>query len=318
MKWKTKREGDSERNHALTVYIVLRGFVLTILILSIVRRRWDTAFVCVLTLALFMLPAILERRLKLDLPNALEIIILLFIFCAEILGDLGDFYVKVPHWDTMLHTANGFLMAAIGFAMIDLLNQSPKFHISLSPLFVAFVSFCFSMTIGVLWEFFEYSVDQLTFLDMQKDVIVSSFGSSKLNPDNTTTPIILRDIYSTVIFSLENGEELETVVDGYLDIGLNDTMKDMLVNMVGAIVFSAAGALYIDGRGKRSGRVAEALIPRLLTQEEQEAQRADEKAEIERLIQERQERREKLYEAFSPYIEDASAEDNPGERDNSE
>ena len=82
---------------------------------------------------------------------------LLFIFSAEILGEISSFYVLFPFWDTTLHTLNGFLAAAIGFSLVDLLNRSDRVKFDLSPLFLSITAFCFSMTIGVLWEFFEFA-----------------------------------------------------------------------------------------------------------------------------------------------------------------
>ncbi len=86
-------------------------------------------------------------------------------------------------------------MAAIGFAMIDILNQDPHFHINMSPLFVAFVAFCFSMTIGVIWEFFEYGMDQFFLTDMQKDWYVPNISSVLLNPSGLNDPIIIKRYY---------------------------------------------------------------------------------------------------------------------------
>lgn len=199
---------------------------------------------------LFLLPTIIQRSLNVTLPNTLEIIILLFIFSAEILGEINNFYGLFKHWDTILHTINGFLCAAIGFSLIDLLNRTERFHITLSPLFVALVAFCFSMTIGVLWEFFEFGVDKILRMDMQKDEIVSSISSVSLDPDNHNKPIVINNIRSTAIYSVDNqGNTLVTTIpNGYLDLGLNDTMIDLLVNFIGASVFSILGLLYIKDR----------------------------------------------------------------------
>lgn len=248
-------------NAPLLTYFILRAAVLAVLVLELLGRRWMNVFLCVLTLVLFLLPSLVERRLKLELPGVLEIIVLLFIFAAEILGEIGEFYVKVDHWDTMLHTVNGFLMAAIGFSLIDVLNRDPRFHISLSPVFVAFVAFCFSMTVGVVWEFFEYAMDSLFHMDMQKDAVVTVISSVSLNPEGANVPVVLRDITDTVIRHAAG----ETAVGGgYLDIGIHDTMKDLLVNCLGALVFSALGAVYIVHRGG----IAQNFIPKLLTSEE--------------------------------------------------
>ena len=139
------------------------------MITSFIRKDFSSVFLCGLTLILFLIPFWINAKLNIDIPNVMETIIFLFIFSAEILGEINNFYGNIPYWDTILHTLNGFLCAAIGFSLIDILNNSEKFHIKLSPVFVALVAFCFSMTIGVLWEFFEFGADQIFKYDMQKD-----------------------------------------------------------------------------------------------------------------------------------------------------
>ena len=191
-----------------------------------------------------MVPQFIDKKLGVTIPVGLETVILIFIFSAEILGEINAFYVKIPVWDTILHTTNGFLMAAIGFALIDLFNRSDRFSIKMSPYFVAFFAFCFSMTVGVLWEFFEFSMDWFFGMDMQKDWILPSINSVKLNPTGANVPVHV-DIQSVVI----NGEKWN--LGGYLDIGIVDTMKDLMVNFIGAVVFSIIGILYLRHRGKR-------------------------------------------------------------------
>ena len=191
----------------------------------------------------------------------------LFIFSAEILGEVRNFYGTFKHWDTILHTINGFLCAAIGFSLIDILNRSNKFHTKMSPAFVALVAFCFSMTIGVLWEFFEFGMDCFFHMDMQKDRIVSTISSVALNDQKENVPILIENILYTKIYSLKGGELVETTVkNGYLDIGVIDTMKDLLVNFVGAIAFSIIGLLYIKDRDEY--KFAEQFMPMMKTEEE--------------------------------------------------
>lgn len=233
-------------------YVVLRVLVVAVMVLQVLNGEWYDVFLCALTLTLFLIPSFVERRLHIDVPNVLEVIILLFIFAAEILGEISEYYLRFPFWDTALHTLNGFLMAAIGLAMVDILNRSRKFRIRLSPVFVAVVAFCFSMTIGVLWEFFEYGMDCFFHMDMQKDTVISAVTSVMLNPEGRNAAVTV-PIESIVI----NGEAWP----GYIDIGLHDTMKDLLVNFVGAVVFSFIGMLYIMGRGR--GKFAPNFIPRL-------------------------------------------------------
>ena len=252
-----KKKLSKIRKKQGTLHIILSVLVLGILIARAVRADYHSVFLCVLTLLLFNIPFFARKILKVTLSKELEIIILLFVFAAEILGELGSFYTHISWWDTMLHTVNGFLMAAIGFALIDILNNSPRFHISLSPIFVAVVAFCFSMTVGVVWEFFEFSMDMIFDTDMQKDFFVNEISSVSLNPEGLNNEVRIKEITGTAL--LRDGEVIHVIEGGYLDIGVIDTMKDLIVNCVGAVIFSIIGYFYIVGRSK--GKIASKFIP---------------------------------------------------------
>ncbi len=241
------------------VNIILSVIVAIVMVARFLHADYYSVFLCILTLLLFNIPLFVDKRLHISLPKELEAIILLFIFSAEILGEIGSFYTHIPWWDTMLHTINGFLMAAIGFALIDILNNSPKFHFNMSPLFVAFVAFCFSMTVGVVWEFFEFFMDYFTLTDMQKDRMVMDISSVLLNPTGLNDEIVIKGIESTTL-TLSDGSTY-VIEGGYLDIGIIDTMKDMFVNLIGAVVFSIIGYFYIIGRN--NGVFAKKFIPQL-------------------------------------------------------
>ena len=247
-----------EKRSVTMVYILLRTSVVLAMLAQIFNRNFENVFLCVLTLILFMLPSTLERKLDLDLPNTLEIIILLFIYAAEILGEIGAYYVTFPYWDTVLHTLNGFLCAAIGFSLLDILNRHNDTRFHLSPLYLAIMSFCFSMTVGVIWEFFECTMDQLFFLDMQKDTVVSAIGSIMLDPTGGNTPIVLKNITDVIVVQAD-GTKTALGLGGYLDIGLLDTMEDLFVNFIGALTFSIIGYFYVRSRGK--GKFAKRFIP---------------------------------------------------------
>ena len=234
--------------------------VLAVLVAQFLNGNFENVFLCLLTLVLFLVPSFIERKIHVDLPDTLEVIILLFIFAAEILGEIQAYYIMFPYWDTMLHTLNGFLCAAIGFALVDILNRSERFSITLSPLFLAITAFCFSMTIGVLWEFFECLMDQLFWLDMQKDTVVHAISSVKLDPTGGNTPTGLGDITDVIVVTAD-GEQVALGLGGYLDIGLLDTMKDLFVNFAGAVVFSVIGYFYVKSRGR--GRFASRFIPKV-------------------------------------------------------
>ncbi|MGN0072465.1 MAG: hypothetical protein ACI36W_01490 [Coriobacteriales bacterium] len=261
------KEEMSANKGTWTLFIVLRVIVILVAVRCAWVQRWEQLFLCIVVLFLMLLPSILAHRLKLELPSTLEKIILLFVFAAEILGEIGGYYQVFPWWDTMLHTLWGFLAAAIGFAMVDLLNRDPSIKFDLSPVFCAVVAVCFSMTVGVVWEFFEFSMDRFFSFDMQKDTVVNGFASVMLGGDGTR-PLVVSNITSSTINGVDYG------LGGYLDIGLFDTMGDLLVNFIGAIVFSIFGYQYLKHQGKEG--LAASLIPRL-------QEKAREKRESKRL-----------------------------------
>ena len=259
-----KKEGfrHIENKKAVTsVYVLLRLAVIVMMVAQFFNGNYENVFLCVLTLILFTMPALIERRLKVDLPDTLEIIILLFIFAAEILGEIRAYYVKFPYWDTMLHTMNGFLCAAIGFSLVDLLNRHDKATLRLSPFYMAVTAFCFSMTIGVLWEFAEFSMDQLFLMDTQKDTIIHEFSTVMLDPTNKNVAVPVRDIADVIIVHSDGTQEA-LGLGGYVDVGIHDTIEDLFVNFVGAVVFSTVGYFYVKSRGK--GRFAKRFIPQVV------------------------------------------------------
>lgn len=254
---KNLRDSYRQSRPAFIFYTVLRVLVILTFIRCIVTHNYQSAMLCVLTLILFLIPALLQDRMKIEIPPVFQVIIFGFIFAAEILGEINHYYVRIHGWDTMLHTMNGFLCAAVGFSLIYLLNRGSS-NVSLSPFYLTLVAFCFSMTVGVVWEFFEFTMDQFFFLDMQKDFIVQEFGSVTLDPANMGTPIHVAGITQTVI-NTSSGQTY-TIDGGYLDIGILDTMKDLLVNLLGAVVFSIIG--YSTLKFSKSSKVADNLMIR--------------------------------------------------------
>lgn len=250
-----------EHRSSFIVFSILRILVLAVLVRQIMLASYESAFFCVLTLLLLYVPSWVQVKLRIELPPPLEITILRFIFAAEILGEVNAFYVVVPNWDTMLHTLNGFLAAAVGFSMVILLNDDERLTFHLSPFFLALVAFCFSMTIGVLWEFFEFSMDYFFGFDMQKDTVIHSIHSVLLDPTRTNTVVTIPNIQDVDI----NGQSLG--VGGYVDIGIIDTMKDLFVNFIGAVVFSITGFFYAKSKGRRR-TPAQGFVPSKKTQEQ--------------------------------------------------
>ncbi len=241
---KTKQEKRRKHKSSFIVFYVLRALVIVVLVRQLMLGSYESAFFCVLTLTLLYVPSWIQVKLRIELPPPLEITILCFIFAAEILGEVNAYYERVPHWDTMLHTLNGFLAAAVGFSLVMLLNDDERLTFDLSPVFLALVAFCFSMTIGVLWEFFEFAMDWFFHMDMQRDTVVNAIHSAALDMTHSNKVVTIPDIQDVVI----NGESLG--MGGYLDIGLIDTMKDLFVNFIGAVVFSVTGFFYARSKGQ--------------------------------------------------------------------
>ena len=249
-----------EHKSSFIVFYILRALVLVVLVRNLMRGSFESAFFCILALLLLYVPSWVQVKLHIELPPPLEITILCFIFAAEILGEVNAFYVNIPGWDTMLHTINGFLAAAVGFSMVILLNEDERLTFDLSPFFLALVAFCFSMTIGVLWEFFEFGMDYFFHTDMQKDTIIHNLYTVALDATRTNKVVAVKGIEDVVI----NGESLG--LGGYLDIGIIDTMKDLFVNFIGAVVFSVAGFFYARTKGRKKS-VALGFVPSKKTAE---------------------------------------------------
>ncbi|MDY2836464.1 MAG: hypothetical protein SOT60_00795 [Bilifractor sp.] len=256
------------------LYSVLRILVILTAVRCFFTRNYEGFALCLLSLILFLLPSFFEEKLKLEIPPLFEGIIYLFIYAAEILGEVNHYYTAIPGWDTMLHTLNGFLCAAIGFSLVDILNRKSH-NLNLSPLYLSIVAFCFSMTIGVIWEFIEFTFDQFFYLDMQKDFIVRTIGSVTLDPTHSQIPVRVSNITRTIIETA--GGKTYTIKGGYLDIGIIDTMKDLIVNFVGAVAFSIIGYFSVKYRDRKNGviNLAEDLRVRTLSDEDLLKQREE-------------------------------------------
>lgn len=243
---KVKQIINNSKKSSIIVYLVVRTLILLCIVREIMLGNYANAFLCILSLILLLIPAFIERRFKIELPSALEVTIFLMIFAGEILGEINNFFAIFTNFDSMLHTLTGFLAASVGFSLVYLLNETTE-KVNLSPFFISLVAFCFSMTIGVVWEFFEYGMDNIMGWDMQKDTIVSDINTVELDEKKLNTIVSINDIETT---SIKTKDGKETVISGYLDIGLNDTMQDLFVNFIGAFIYSIFGYLYLKNEDK--------------------------------------------------------------------
>jgi hypothetical protein len=170
---------------------------------------------CLFGISVLLLPGILEKRLKITIENWIYILFVLFLYAAIILGEAHSFYYKIKHWDTILHTFSGIMLGAIGFSVVDILDNSKNIQINLSQKFVAFFSFCFAVALGAIWEIYEYLMDTLFKLNMQK-------------------------------YELEDGLQL---IGHY---ALYDTMKDLIVDSLGAFIICIIGYIMLKKQSKVS------------------------------------------------------------------
>ena len=202
---KSKEKVNRNNKVSMIITNLVRLALILIFIRGVIVNDYSQTFIIILTFFITFYPSILSKKFGVYLPNKLEIIITLFIFSAQVLGEMRGFYDKIPWWDTMLHATSGIILGMVGFLLVYLLNEKGDANVNLSPVFVVIVAFCFAMTIGVFWEVFEYSADRLLGFNMQK-------------------------------FRLPGQD------------GLVDTMNDLIVDSIGAIVACIFGWIYMKKR----------------------------------------------------------------------
>ena len=167
---------------------------------------------CILGVIAFFLPNIISKKTKIVIPSNMYLLYIIFLYAAVFLGEVRNYFYRVPHWDTILHTCSGAMLGALGFSFVNILNKHEKVHVELSPAFVALFAFGFAITLGVMWEIYEFTFDGLLGLNMQK-------------------------------FALEDGTQL---------IGraaVADTMEDLIVDSIGAFTMALIG--YISLKYKK-------------------------------------------------------------------
>jgi hypothetical protein len=168
---------------------------------------------CLLGLVVLFLPGLLERRCKVVIENFVYIFFVVFLYAAIILGEVHDFYYRVPHWDTILHASSGIMLGAIAVSAIDILNSSKKVRLHLSEGFMALFSFFFAVALGAIWEIYEYSMDTFFGFNMQRH-------------------------------RLENGTQLAG------QLALYDTMKDLIVDVLGSLAICIIGYLMLKYKNR--------------------------------------------------------------------
>ena len=168
---------------------------------------------CILGIVCMMIPSIVKRKWNITIPSNMMIAYVVFLYCAIVLGEVRNFYYNIKNWDTILHTLSGAMLGSLGFSIISLLNKSESVPMELSPLFIAIFAFCFAVSLGGLWEIYEFTFDGILGLNMQK-------------------------------FMLEDGTQLVG------RLALKDTMKDLIVDCLGAFAASFGGYISMKVQDK--------------------------------------------------------------------
>ena len=240
---------DIKRTSVFTIVFraVLVIAVLIVLVNQIIIASWFGILMCALALMMYLFPSVLALKFKIRMSAVLECGFYLGVFGAMIMGETWRLYGKIPLLDSILHTLSGFACAGLGFSLVMALSNSQKMRAS--AFVTVLIAFCVSMTVGVLWECAEYASDSLLRTDAQKDFVVQDVATLYLYHGSDEERLIkIEDIDHTEVFT-KNGE-VTKIENGYLDIGLIDTMKDLLVNLAGAVVFCVLGFIQLKTKVK--------------------------------------------------------------------
>ena len=250
---KTVKDYFKEKNKfALFVFLIIWSLTFIAFINTIIIGDWVKIGLSFAALMFYLIPSFVSCRFKLCLPATLEITFYLFVFASLVLGEIFAFYGPFPFWDIILHLLSGFVIASIGLSIVKIINKGEK-----SRLFTLLFAFCFSMTLGTMWECLEFTFDMTARTDAQKDAHVRQISTITLQRDGGNRPVRLDNIEKTDIY-LQNGEII-TIDEGFLDIGIMDTMKDILVNMAGATLFCIMGVSYL--KNSKKDTIVKKFIP---------------------------------------------------------
>jgi len=190
----------------------LRFLFLLSFVISMIQGNWSLVPVVAISFVLTFIPSILERSIKVSLPASFQIVLLVFIFGAQFLGEIFNYYERFWWWDLILHGWSGILLGTIGFLLVYILNEASRVSMVLSPFFVAFFALCFAVTAGVVWEVFEYLMDVIFNTNMQKSGLHDTMGD--LLVDTAGALIVSINGFLTLKYNRKN--TLSNVITGFM------------------------------------------------------------------------------------------------------
>ncbi|MCM1052803.1 MAG: DUF2238 domain-containing protein [Ruminococcus sp.] len=221
---------------------LLLSLLVIIILVSIVNAfaisNYYHLFLCFYSLLLLIIPSLVIKKLRINVSDFLLILYYASVFSSNILGEVYHFYVNTSYFDVFVHFLTGFFMASLFFTLIKNFTPLKKNHLLISA-----ISVSLSLTFSVGWELFEYSCDKLLLTDMQQDTLISNISSLNLDKSESYKPVKVEDIHKIILYNANN-DILKIIEGGYLDIGLNDTMSDLLIAFIGAFISSVFSYLY--------------------------------------------------------------------------
>lgn len=198
----------------LTIFLI--ATLVVAMVISALEFNLFNFFISFLAAILILMPDLIERRYKIDLPWEIELVTVLFVYSSIFLGEVHGYYTRLWWWDAFLHGISGLALAFVGFLVIYVLYKKDK--LNSKPWLVAVFTFCFAVALGAVWEIFEFAMDQIVGTNMQKS-------------------------------------------------GLVDTMWDLIVDSIGALIVAILGFIYIKyGKARFLSRIIERFVkdnPRL-------------------------------------------------------
>lgn len=189
--------------------ILLKLILLVEATIAAWQQHWLTVGIVAGILAITFIPLLMARRFRVFIPPEFEVLAIVFVFASLFLGEVHGYYTRFWWWDLVLHTSSGLLMGILGFLLVHVLNETEDINLHMTPGFVAFFAFTFAVSVGALWEIFEFAMDSLFGMSMQKPMLGDPSG-------------------------------------------LTDTMWDMIVNALGALLIAVLGYGYLKTAGNKS------------------------------------------------------------------
>lgn len=156
--------------------LALQAILIAEIVAALWRQQWFVAFITTGIVAVTLVPLLLERRFRVHIPPQFQLLAIAFVFATLFLGEVHGYYTRFWWWDIALHTSSGFLLGIVGFLLVHLLNETDEIGVQMRPGFVAFFAFLFALGVGALWELFEFGMDALFGMDMQKAMLGDDSG----------------------------------------------------------------------------------------------------------------------------------------------